>query len=95
MTCQCCRFMVGANYLICGVCADCGIEITDVIGEYLGLFGALHKFRLHPRLLCPGCGNIRLYSNVPCTIEGDIDVTEEFQLLSNTKDSHWVGGRHA
>ena len=89
MSCEVCSCVVGVNYLVQGTCGECGASMSGLIGEYLGRFGNLHRFRLHPRVPCPGCNQMRHYSNIPC--DNMLDVTEEFAELSGVEDEHWIG----
>lgn len=92
MSCDACKCVIGGNYFLeNGTCADCG-EVFSPVGEYIGMSGGYHQFRLHPRVPCPGCGELRYYSLVPCK---ELDVTEEFNVMFHRKDSHWIGGSNA
>lgn len=89
MSCIVCESaVVGQNYIVDGTCHDCGTK-TECVGEYKGMEGADHYFRLHPPVVCRGCNKIRDFSLSPC--KNIIDVTEEFQVMQNRKDSHWIG----
>lgn len=76
MSCVGCILEIGSNYSVQGDCANCGTHIRNATGEYMGKYGNMHRFRLHPRFVCPGCNTLRAYSVFPC--EDMIDVTEEF-----------------
>ena len=96
MTCKACiELEIGVVYdLTSGKCVRCESPALDVQGVYIGKSedGRYHIFAALDSQRCPSCGHGGTEIAYPCS---ELNVTEEFQLLSNTKDSHWVGGRHA
>ena len=89
MGCKICESAeIGYIYEIGGTCQYCGTR-SENKGEYKGMSGANHVFRLHPSFTCTGCGKLIDYSLMPC--KDLIEVTEEFHIMKHRKDSHWVG----
>jgi hypothetical protein len=91
MMCQICRICkVGQTYALPnGLCEDCGCMFENT-GTYLGWSDDKHLFRVH-NSVCPKCGYTGKYALMDCDDFDGINVTEDFQLMLNTKDSHWVG----
>lgn len=87
MGCNKCGCQIGHLYrLEFSKCVSCGLTVYSILAEYIGMKDGWHGFRNHPQLMCE-CGEPLRYTWCKCTY----NVTEEFQLLQNTKDSHWVG----
>lgn len=95
MSCEICPLEIGKNYnLLNGSCSDCGEPCESVVGSYMGLFAdGYHRFRLHPKFRCRGCGKLREFSRCPC--DDMLDVTEEYTVMEHHKESHWIGGQNA
>jgi hypothetical protein len=50
------------------------------MGTYVGMEDSLHLFRVHPKYICPGCGQGLFIIEIHC--EEGHDVTAEFVKLS-------------
>ena len=91
MLCQICRIcVVGNTYeLPNGICDECGLVFPST-GTYLGWVDDRHVFRLH-KSVCPDCGFSGNYGVFECDDFDGLNVTEEFQVMNNRKNSHWIG----
>lgn len=95
MSCKVCPCVVGKSYsLVNAICMGCG-DTFEKVGTYIGLIENVHRFRLHPRIMCPNCSIEQSYSDIPCEDFGGWEVTKEFNVMFHRKDSHWIGGSNA
>jgi hypothetical protein len=90
MDCECCAKCVLGNVytFLSSSCDECDTYIPPKQGSYIGMKGNLHLFRVHPKFICPNCGSELDLATFICSDFGGIDVTEEFEILSQP---HWIG----
>jgi hypothetical protein len=94
MSCQICDVcVIGEEYeFSIGICGECSSPVPEKTGIYLGKEDTLHIFEVVQEFTCSGCGTIH---DSACFYCGDMNITEEFNIMFHQKESHWVGGRDA
>lgn len=94
MSCKICEMnpVIGYNYtLMQSECGYCDASAPPMTGEYKGMDGNLHIFRIHPVFICIGCGEEMNMARYECGNSDILNVTEEFQIANVRTTSHWVG----
>ena len=82
MSCDACKCLINHTYQLTSSHCECGNDIPEAYGTYIGMSDGVHHFRLR-HVYCPVCRQYKKYSHVPCKDFDGIDVTEEFEKVKD------------